>query len=76
MIDSLDTILPPPEQISPTVAQDPIHRYAAVIPYLQSRQTSQHPLTIRPVNTTTMAFKRKNQKLFEDIFQTMITMQP
>ena len=26
MIDSFDTILPPPEQISPTVAQDRIHR--------------------------------------------------
>ena len=44
---------------------------------MQNRLTGQQ-LTIRPVNSNTMTFDGKSEKfeLFEDIFHTMIKMQP
>ena len=44
---------------------------------MQNRPTAQQ-LTIRPVNYNTMTFDGKSEKfeLFEDLFHTMIKMQP
>ena len=57
--------------------QDPINRLAVVLTNLQNRPTAQQ-LTIRPVNSNTMTFEGKSEEfeLFEDLFHTMIKMQP
>ena len=72
----LDTTLPVPDN-TPATAQDPINRLADVLVNLQNKPQNQS-LTIRPVNTTTMTFDGKSEKfeLFEDLFHTMIKMQP
>ena len=72
---SLDTTLPAPEPEVTEPPQDPLNRLADVLVNLQNKpQTS----TIRPVQTTPMTFDGKSEKfeLFEDLFHTMIKMQP
>ena len=73
----LDTTIPAQERIAPAVNSDPISRLADVLTIMQNRPTAQQ-LTIRPVNPNTMTFDGKSEKfeLFEDLFHTMIKMQP
>ena len=70
---SLDTTLPAPE--APEPPQDPFNRLADVLVNLQNKPQF---MTIRPVQTTPMTFDGKSEKfeLFEDLFHTMIKMQP
>ena len=72
---SLDTTLPVPEQEVPETPQDPLNRLADVLVNLQKKPQT---MTIRPVQTTPMTFDGKSEKfeLFEDLFHTMIKMQP
>ena len=72
---SLDTTLPAPAPEAPEPPQDPFNRLADVLVNLQNKPQS---LTIRPVQTTPMTFDGKSEKfeLFEDLFHTMIKMQP
>ena len=72
---SLDTTLPAPEPEVPQTPQDPINRLADVLVNLQNKPRS---MTIRPVTTTPVTFDGKSEKLelFEDLFHTMIKMQP
>ena len=72
---SLDTTLPVPELPQIQTPKDPIDRLADVLVNLQKPQSH---LTIRPVNSTTMTFDGKSEKfeLFEDLFHTMMKMQP
>ena len=64
-------------KITPAVDSDPISRIDDVWTNMQNRQTAQQ-LTIRPVNSNTMTFDGKSEKfeLFEDLFHTLIKMQP
>ena len=73
----LDTTIPAQERIAPAVNSDPTSRLADVLTNMQNRPTAQQ-LTIRPVNPNTMTFDGKSEKfeLFEDLFHTMIKMQP
>ena len=72
---SLDTTLPAPVQEDPETPQDPLNRLADVLVNLQNKPQT---MTIRPVQTTPMTFDGKSEKfeLFEDVFHTMIKMQP
>ena len=72
---SLDTTLPAPAPEAPEPPQDPLNRLADVLVNLQNKPQS---MTIRPVQTTPMTFDGKSEKfeLFEDLFHTMIKMQP
>ena len=72
---SLDTTLPAPDPEVPEPPQDPLNRLADVLVNLQNKP---HTMTIRPVQTTPMTFDGKSEKfeLFEDLFHTMIKMQP
>ena len=72
---SLDTTLPAPAPEAPEPPQDPFNRLADVLVNLQNKP---HSMTIRPVQTTPMTFDGKSEKfeLFEDLFHTMIKMQP
>ena len=56
---------------------DPINRLADVIMGINNKPSAQ-TLMVRPVNTTTLTFDGKSEKfeLFEDLFHTMIKMQP
>ena len=74
---NLDTTTSAQERIATTVDPDPISRLADVLTNIQNRPTAQQ-LTIRPVNSNTMTFDGKSEKfeLFEDLFHTMIKMQP
>ena len=74
---NLDTTIPAQERIATAVEHDPISRLADVFTNMQSRPTAQN-LTIRTVNSNTMSFNGKTEKfeLFEDLFHTMIKMQP
>ena len=74
---NLDTTIPAQERTVPASEQDPINRLADVLTSMQNRPTAQQ-LTIRPVNSNTMTFNGKSEKLelFEDLSQTMIKMQP
>ena len=73
----LDTTIPAQERTFPAPEQDPINRLADVLTSIQNRPTAQQ-LTIRPVNSNTMTFDGKSEKfeLFDDLFHTMIEMQP
>ena len=73
----LDTTIPAQETTVPAPEQDSINRLADVLTSMQSRPTAQQ-LTILPVNSNTMTFDGKSEKfvLFEDLFHTMIKMQP
>ena len=68
----LDTTIPAQKRTAPSVESDPINRLADVLTSMQNRPTAQE-LTIRPVN-----FDGKSEKfeLFEDLFHTMIKLQP
>ena len=72
---SLDTTLPAPAPEAPEPPQDPFNRLADVLVNLQNKPQS---MTIRPVQTTPITFDGKSEKfeLFEDLFHTMIKMQP
>ena len=72
---SLDTTLPVPETVATETPQDPLNRLADVLVNLQNKPQT---MTIRPVQTTPMTFDGKCEKfeLFEDLFHTMIKMQP
>ena len=72
---SLDATLPAPGLEVPETSQDPLNRLADVLVNLQNKP---HNMTIRPVQTTPMKFDGKSEKfeLFEDLFHTMIKMQP
>ena len=72
---SLDTTLPAPEQEVPETPQDPLNRLADVLVNLQNKPQM---MTIRPIQMTPMTFDGKSEKfeLFEDLFHTMIKMQP
>ena len=74
---NLDTTIPAHERLATAADPDPITRLADVLTTMQNRPTSQQ-LTIRPVNSNTMTFEGKSEKfeLFEDLFHTMIKMQP
>ena len=74
---NLDTTIPAQERIARAVDPDPISRLADVLTNMQNRPTAQQ-LTIRPVNSNTMTVDGKSEKfeLFEDLFHTMIKMQP
>ena len=74
---NLDTTIPAQERIATAVDPDPISRLADVLTNMQNRPTAQQ-LTIRPVKSNTMTFDGKTEKfeLFEDLFHTMIKMQP
>ena len=56
---------------------DPINRLEDVIMGMNTKQPSQ-TLMVRPVSTTTLTFDGQSEKfeLFEDLFHTMIKMQP
>ena len=73
----LDTTIPAQKRPALAPEQDPINRLADVLTSMQNRPTAQQ-LTIRPVNSNTMTFDGKSEKfeLFEDLFHTMIKMQP
>ena len=73
----LDTTIPAQERTVPAPEQDPINNLADVLTSMQNRPTAQQ-LTICPVNSNTMTFDGKSEKfeLFEDLFHTMIKMQP
>ena len=72
---SLDTALPAPDPEVPETPQDPLNRLVDVLVNLQNKPQS---TTIRPVQTTPMTFDGKSEKfeLFEDLFRSMIKMQP
>ena len=72
---SLDTTLPAPQPEVPDTPQDPLNRLADVLVNLQNKPRTK---TIRPVQTTPMTFDGRSEKfeLFEDLFHTMIKMQP
>ena len=72
---SLDATLPAPDLEVPETSQDPPNRLADVLVNLQNKP---YNMTIRPVQTTPMTFDGKSEKfeLFEDLFHTMIKMQP
>ena len=72
---SLDTTLSAPEPEATEPPQDPLNRLADVLVNLQNKPQT---MTIRPVQTTPMTFDGKSEKfeLFEDLFHTMIKMQP
>ena len=74
---NLDTTSPAHERIATAADPDPITRMADVLTTMQNRPTAQQ-LTMRPVNSNTMTFDGKSDKfqLFEDLFHTMIKMQP
>ena len=74
---NLDTTIPAHDRITTAADSDPITRLADVLTTMQNRPTAQQ-LTIRPVNSNTMTFDGKSEKfeLFEDLFHTMIKMQP
>ena len=72
---TMDTTLPIAEAVVAEPPQDPINRLADVLVNLQNKPKS---MTIRPVTTNPMTFDGKTEKfeLFEDLFHTMIKMQP
>ena len=73
----LDTTISAQKRPTPVSELDPINRLADVLTSMQNRPTAQQ-LTIRPVNSNTMTFDGKSEKfeLFEDLFHTIIKMQP
>ena len=74
---NLDTTIPSHERIATAADTDPITRLADVLTTMQNRPTAQQ-LTILPVNSNTMTLDGKSEQfeLFEDLFHTMIKMQP
>ena len=72
---TLDTTLPVAELVTTEQPQDPINRLADVLVNLQNKPQT---MTFRPVTTNPMTIDGKTEKfeLFEDLFHTMIKMQP
>ena len=72
---TMDTTLPIAEPVPAEQPQDPINRLADVLVNLQNKPQT---MKIRPVTTNPMTFDGKTEKfeLFEDLFHTMIKMQP
>ena len=72
----LDTTIPAQERTVPAPEQEPINRLADVLTSIQNCPTAQQ--LIRPVNSNTMTFDGKSEKFepLEDLFHTMIKMQP
>ena len=66
-----------PHDQDPNHPIDPFTRLADVLTGMTNKPTSQ-TLMVRPVSTTTLTFDGKSEKfeLFEDLFHTMIKMQP
>ena len=75
--ESQDTVSQVPGTTTPTIPADPINRLAEVLVGMNNRPSAQ-TLMVRPVSTTTLTFDGKSEKfeLFEDLFHTMIKMQP
>ena len=83
--DTLDTTLPAQipsnpindREMQPQTPLDPINRLADVIMGMNNKSSAQ-TLMVRPVNTATLTFDGKSEKfeLFEDLFHTVIKMQP
>ena len=75
--ESQETIPQVPETTTPNTSSDPINRLAEVLVGMNNRSSVQ-TLMVRPVSTTTLTFDGKSEKfeLFEDLFHTMIKMQP
>ena len=75
--ESQDIIPQVSEATTPTTPSDPSNRLAEVLVRMNNRPSAQ-TLTVRPVSTTTLTFDGKSEKfeLFEDLFHTMIKMQP
>ena len=83
--DTLDTTIPaqiPPvptnnRDVPSEAPKDPINRLADVIMGMNNKPSAQ-TLMVRPVSTTTLTFDGESEKfeLFEDLFYTMIKMQP
>ena len=75
--ESQETIPQVPETTAPTTPSDPINRLAEVLVGMNNRPSAQ-TLLVRPVSTTTLTLDGKSEKfeLFEDLFHTMIKMQP
>ena len=75
--ESQDTVPQVPETTTSATLSDPINRLAEVLVGMNNRPSGQ-TLMVRPVSTTTLTFDRKSEKfeLFEDLFHTMIKMQP
>ena len=83
--DTRDTTIPAQIPTVPTnnrdvpfeAPMDPVNRLADVIMGINNKPSAQ-TLMVRPVNTTTLTFDGKSEKfeLFEDLFHTMIKMQP
>ena len=75
--ESQDTIPQVSETTAPTTGSDPINRLAEVLVGMNNRPSAQ-TLMVRPVSSTTLTFDGKSEKfeLFEDLFHTMIKMQP
>ena len=72
-----DTTPQVPEATTPTTSSDPLNRLAEVLVGMNKRPSAQ-TLMVRPVSTTTLTFDGKSEKfeLSEDLFHTMIKMQP
>ena len=83
--DMLDTTLPAEQipvhtndrDIPPEIPIDPINRLADVIMGMNNKSSAQ-TLMVRPVSTTALTIDGKSEKLerFENLFHTMINMQP
>ena len=75
--ESQDTVPQVSETTTPIIPFDPINRLAEVLVGMKSSPSAQ-TLMVRPVSTTTLTFDGKSEKfeLFEDLFHTMIKMQP
>ena len=65
------------ETTNTTTPTDPINRLAEVLVGMNNHPSAQ-TLMVHPVSTTTLTFDGKSEKfeLFEDLFHTMIKMQP
>ena len=59
-------------------ANNSINRLADAIAGITTQQPSQATIMLKPVSTSTLSFDGKNEKfeLFEDLFHTMLKMQP
>ena len=75
--ESQDTVPPVPEATTQTTPPDPINSLAEVLVGMNTCPSAQTPM-VRPVSSTTLTFDGKSEKFerFEDLFHTMIKMQP
>ena len=75
--ESQETVPQVPETTASNTPSDPINRLAEVLVGMNNCPSAQ-TLMVRPVSTTTLTFDEKSEKfkLVEDLFHTMIKMQP